>query len=136
MITAVDTNVLIDIFTEDAEFAEHSAAAVREALARGVLVACEVVWAETAALFPEEAAFRNAVRTLGVVSMALTEESAMEAGRAWKRCRAAGGARSRVISDFLIGAHALRQCDGLLARDRGFYAKYFPALSVTDPSRG
>ena len=44
------------------------------------------------------------------------------------RYRRSGGPRERIISDFLIGAHAAAEADTFLTRDRGFYAKYFPEL--------
>lgn len=54
VITAVDTNVLIDVFGADRKFGTASANASRKSLERGAVVACTVVWAETATAFPEE----------------------------------------------------------------------------------
>jgi predicted nucleic acid-binding protein len=64
---------------------------------------------------------------------AVTKESALEAGRLWKEHRRRGCSRSRLVADFLIGAHALHQADRLLTRDRGLYRAYFKRLSVFDP---
>lgn len=135
MITAVDTNVLLDVFLGDLRFGQASGEHLREALRLGVIVACEAVWAETAAVFPEQAAFEKAMRTLGIQFLPLTQQAAAEAGIAWKRYRDSGGKRLRMVADFLIGAHAVVQCDRLLTRDRGFYRDFFHRLKITDPSR-
>lgn len=134
MITAVDTNVLLDVFLGDPRFAQASGKHLREALRLGTIVACEVVWAETAAVFPEQAAFEKAMLTIGIQFSPLTQKAATEAGIAWKRYRARGGKRLHMVADFLIGAHAAIQCDRLLTRDRGFYRDFFHRMRITDPS--
>ena len=60
----------------------------------------------------------------------VTTAIAYEAGLRWQRYRAADGTRERIITDFLIGAHALKTADAFLARDRGFYASDFPELAT------
>lgn len=50
------------------------------------------------------------------------------------RCGETVAVRQHVLSDFLVGAHALAQADGLLTRDRGFYGSYFPDLAIAAPS--
>ena len=134
MITAVDTNVLLDVFLSDPRFGQASGNHLREALRLGVIVACEAVWAETAAVFPEQAAFEKAMRTLGIQFSPLTQQAAAEAGIAWKRYRDSGGKRLRLVAGFLIGAHAVVQCARLLTRDRGFYRDFFHRLKIADPS--
>ena len=54
MITAIDTNVLIDLFGADPIHGIHSKEAIRSCINQGSLVACEVVWAEVSAVFPSE----------------------------------------------------------------------------------
>lgn len=135
MITAVDTNVLLDVFLGDPRFGHASGEHLREALRLGAIVACEAVWAETAAVFPEQAAFEKVMRTLGIQFAPLTQQAATEAGIAWKQYRDSGGKRLRMVADFLIGAHAAIQCDRLLTRDRGFYRDFFHRLKITDSSR-
>ncbi len=135
MITAVDTSVLIDVFGADPRFGAASAAALRLCLNEGAVVACDVVWSETRAAFAGDDAFLRAMQTSGVGFSAVTQPAATLAGGTWKKYRAAGGQRDRVIADFLIGAHAAAQCDRLLTRDRGYYRKYFGRMVIVDPSQ-
>ncbi len=72
---------------------------------------------------------------LGVELETIGIEAALAGGAAWRDYRRRGGRRQRVAADFLIGAHALRQADRLLTRDRGFYRRYFAGLKVLDPAR-
>ena len=135
MITAVDSNILLDVLGGDPTFGPVSANALRAATQEGRLVACEVVWAEVAGSFTTAGAAQEALERLNVEFSALTVEAALEAGTAWRSYREHGGARTRVAADFLIGAHALCQADRLLSRDRGFYRSYFTRLTLLDPSR-
>jgi len=65
---------------------------------------------------------------------ALEAKSALRAGEMQRRYRQRGGARSRAVPDFLIGAHALLQCDGLITRDDSFYRDYFKGLKLIVPA--
>jgi predicted nucleic acid-binding protein len=135
MITAADSNVLLDILGSDPTFGPSSATGIRTALREGRLIACDVVWGEVSASFDSATAARYALDRLNLEFSPTTVEAALVAGTAWKVYRDRGGPRSRVIADFLIGAHALRQADRLLTRDRGFYRTYFRSLRIFDPTR-
>jgi hypothetical protein len=134
LITAVDTSVLLDLFIADETYLERSRAALRDSLNRGRVIACEVVWAEVGAFFPDSLAAQDALQTATVDFDALDLETALAAGAAWKEYRREGGSRKRVIADFLIGAHAQVVADRLLTRDRGFYRRYFAGLKLFDPT--
>ncbi len=128
--------MLLDVFGADSEFGERSRRALRDARAAGALVACEVVWAEVAAAFPDRASANVAMDRLGIAFSAATVMSAIEAGAGWRADRRGGGSRERVVADFLIAAHATLVADRLLSRDRGFYRSRFSQLTVLDPSAG
>jgi predicted nucleic acid-binding protein len=134
VITAVDTNVLLDVFAKDAEFATRSASALKRAIAEGSLIACDVVWAETGSWFADAQSAQSAFSTLRVAYSPLDAPTALAAGHAWQQYRKAGGPRDRIVADFRIGAHASTQADRLLTRDRGFYHNYFAGLSIIDPT--
>jgi len=136
VITAVDTNVLIDVLTGDRRHGERSADALSDAGIAGRLVACDIVWAELTSWYPDHAAVEDALETLGVSFDPMSRESAAAAGRAWAGYRAGGGPRERLVADFLIGAHAGVQADRLLTRDRGFFRRYFGELTIVDPGHG
>lgn len=134
MITAVDTNVLLDILSGQEPLADSSARALIEARRAGAIVAGDVVWAETAAWFPSASALDAAMDDLGVHYAAPTERVAALAGEIWRSYRADGGSRARLVPDFLVGAHALVQADRLMTRDRGFFRRCFSSLAIIDPS--
>ena len=135
MITAVDSSVLIDVFGADSTFGVASAALLRRCLSEGALVACEIVWTETAVVFRRDEDFVQAMEKLGVEFSSIEQKTALTSARAWRKYLDRRGPRHRVVADFLVGAHALEQADRLITRDRGFYRDYFARLRVLDPTR-
>lgn len=134
MITAIDTNVLLDVFVGDPTFGTRSRDAMERCIAEGSLIACEVVWAEVSAYFPSPEDAAAALDRLGVHFSSIDRDAALASGVAWRAYRSRGGPRTRVVPDFLIGAHALSQADRLLTRDARFHRSYFQSLQVLDPT--
>ena len=136
MITAVDTNVLVDILEPDPRHGSASADALTRCFAEGTVIACDVVWAEVATVYGEkQTELMAALETMSIEYSEVTQEAALEAARHWYTYRSRGGSRQRIAADFIVGAHARVQCDRLLTRDRGFYRSSFSALMIVDPSR-
>ena len=128
MITAVHTNVLLDVFGPDLRHGPESAGWLSAAYDRGAVLVCDIVYAELVPFFGDRAALDGALREITATVSPIDTSIAYEAGRRWMRYRQAGGPRTRIMADFLIGAHALAAADWFLTRDRGFYATYFPEL--------
>ena len=78
--------------------------------------------------FTDKAKLYLSLAKLNVQTSSLDENVVFLAGTKWLEYRQAGGARERIISDFIIGAHAALRADRFLTRDLGFYKTYFPDL--------
>jgi predicted nucleic acid-binding protein len=134
VITAIDTNVLLDVFGADPTFGPRSRDALQRCIDEGRVIANEVVWAEIGACFPSSEDAAAALEKLAIHFTPTDPASALAAGSALRVYRRRGGPRTRVLPDFLIGAHALAQADRLLTRDAKFHRSYFPSLQLLDPS--
>ena len=133
MIAAVDTSVLLDVFLADERYGRESQERLRAAYDAGAVVVSDVVYAELTAAFADRATIDRALREINATTSPIDTDIAFEAGVRWKRYREAGGPRTRIITDFLIGAHALAVADTVLTRDRRFFGTYFPELADTLP---
>jgi predicted nucleic acid-binding protein len=133
---AIDSSVLIDLLADDPGAAEGAEAALRHALSVGPAAICDVVLAEVTTALHDGAEVLAALEEMGVQMLPLEPKSAIRAGEMQRRYRQRGGRRERAVPDFLVGAHALLQCDGLITRDAAFFHDYFKGLRVIVPKPG
>ncbi len=134
MITAIDTNVLLDVLAPNPEYFERSVQALEEAARAGSLVVCNLVYAELCVHFQRRADCDQFLEENDIRVEPLTREASFLASRLWRTYRQEGGKRSRILTDFLVGAHAQIQASQLLSRDRGFYKEIFRTLPLVDPA--
>lgn len=130
--TFVDSSVLLDVFTEDERWLEWSMAALREALAAGPLVVNAVVLAEIAPRFSAIEAMQAALPPRLLIEE-LPVAAAFLAGHAHANYRRAGGERTQILADFLIGAHAAVTHRPLLTRDPRRVSQYLPGVDLIAP---
>lgn len=134
MITAVDTNILLDILVPNERFYAASADALEQAASEGLIVISDIVYAELCIHFEAQRECDGFLESNEIRVQNLTHEAHFLASRAWRIYRQQGGKRTRILADFLVGAHAQKQATRLLSRDRGFYRNLFPSLDLLDPS--
>jgi predicted nucleic acid-binding protein len=129
---AVDSSVLIEILI-GAPQAEAAEAALRGALALGPVLVCDVVVAEVCSSLRDGDQAMQVLEDMGIRYGGVETKSAIRAGEMQRRYRARGGTRARTVPDFIVGAHALLQCNALITRDAGFFRDYFKGLKVIVP---
>jgi hypothetical protein len=132
-LTFVDTNVLIDVASDNPEWAEWSRSALGAAHARGPLLINVVVYAEFAVTFARASECDAELAPFDLTLADIPREAAFRAAQAFREYRRAGGGRTAVLPDFFIGAHASVLSAPLLTRDARRYRAYFPELSVLAP---
>ncbi len=132
--TLIDTNVLLDLFTNDPVWAAWSIQQLDAAAARGALIINDVVYAELSVRFAAIEALDTALNEAGIMIAPTPRSALFLVGKVFQRYRAAGGVRTGVLPDFFIGAHAAVLGDTLLTRDLGRYRTYFPKLELIGPS--
>jgi len=130
MATAADTNILLDVFIPDTDNSPASGELLRVARQRGPLLVCDVVYAELVLQFENRDALDAALHSVGATVSPIDTDIAYNAGLRWGQYRRAGGPRTRILADSLIGAHAIATAETFLSRDHGFYSTYFPELQV------
>lgn len=135
MITAIDTNIFLDVLVPNERFCEAAIRALEDSAGSGSLVVCDLVYAELCVHFATQRECDDFLASNHVRVEPLRREAHFLASRAWRTYRQQGGQRTRILTDFLIGAHAQTQATRLLSRGRGFYRKLFPSLDLIDPAR-
>ena len=133
--TLVDSNVLLDILTEDPTWYEWSSEALETRAERSVLVIDPIIYAKVSIRFERIEELEDALPTDMFRRDTLPWEAAFLAGKCFVRYRRRGGVKHSPLPDFYIGAHAAVAGMTLLTRDESRYRTYFPTLDILAPTR-
>lgn len=132
--TLVDTNVLLDVFTEDPAWFEWSSTALAEAAEAGPLWVNPLIYAEVSVRFSRIEDLEEALPASEFGRAQLPWEAAFLAGKAFVQYRRSGGTKASTLPDFYIGAHSAVADLALLSRDGGRYRSYFPSVRLISPT--
>jgi predicted nucleic acid-binding protein len=130
----VDTNVLLDLVTDDPLWAEWSQRQLDFAAAHDEIAINDIVYAELSVGCPRIEELDEMIDAAGLVSAQIPRAALFLAGKAFERYRAAGGVKIGVLPDFFLGAHAVISDCVLITRDAARYRTYFPGIVLIAPS--
>ena len=130
----IDSNVLLDILTEDPDWFEWSSNTIIRYAEDHVLAINPIIYAEVSVNFPDQQALENALPSTEFKQIALPWHAAFQAGKAFLRYRQTHkGQKRSPLPDFYIGAHASAEKMILITRDATRYRTYFPELQIESP---
>ena len=133
MSTIIDSNVLLDVLTDNAEWREWSSHAITRAAESSMLVINAIIYAEVSVGFIGIEDVNDALPPDRFAREAIPYEAAFLAGKAYLSYRRRGGMRSSPLPDFFIGAHAAVKSHRLITRDATRFRIYFPKLDLITP---
>ena len=133
MATLVDSNVILDVATQDEEWLDWSEARLTEAAERGPLVINLIIYAEVSTRFETIEALDEALPTDFYLRASLPWEASFLAAKVFMQYRRRGGMKRSVLPDFFVGAHASVAGLTLLTRDARRYRTYVPRLRLIAP---
>jgi hypothetical protein len=133
MAALADTNVLLDVATDDPQWADWSQCALDNAALDGPVLINAVTYAEFSIGYTRIEDVNALLAATGIELVDIPREALFLAGKVFQRYRRQGGRRTGVLPDFFIGAHAAVADVPLISRDKRRYRKYFPSLRVIAP---
>ena len=134
-VTLVDSNVILDIVTQDPRWSGWSGDALTRAADGGALAINPIIYAEVSIGFDRIETLDDVLLPAVFHRLPLPWEAGFLAGKCFARYRRLGGPRRSPLPDFYIGAHAAVGGLTLLTRDPARYRTYFPALHIIAPAR-
>ena len=133
MAILVDSNVILDLVTEDPTWFWWSSRTLGDWAEREALIINPIVYAEVSISFERIEEVEAALPPSYFQRAPLPWEAAFLAGKCFKEYRRRGGGKTAPLPDFYIGAHAAVASIPLMTRDASRYRTYFPTLTLIAP---
>ncbi len=130
----MDSNVLIDLLTRDAQWFQWSYAALAHVADTSQLLINPIIYAEVSVRYTRIEALEDDLPSESFAREPLPFAAGFLAAKQHQAYRLRGGARTATLPDFFIGAHAAIAGHRLLTRDAGRYRSYFPSVDLIAPS--
>ena len=129
----VDTNILIDVFQNDPNWADWSLKQLRNQSQVHRMVINPIIFAELSMVFNTLEDLEAEVSELQLSLVEIPRPALYLAGRAFGQYRKRGGTKHNVLSDFFIGAQAAVSGYPIITRDPRRYSTYFPSVTLISP---
>lgn len=129
----VDTNVLIDVFEDDPDWADWSVSQMQAQSKVHQLAINPIIYSELSLAFSSVEALDKILANVELKFLEIPKPALFLAGKAFARYRQSGGSKQNVLSDFFIGAHAAVSQLPILTRDAAPYRSYFPSVALITP---
>lgn len=126
----VDTNVLLDIATNDPLWADWSMEKLDAAASLGPVVVNAIIYSEFSVGYERIEDVDRLLKEVDIGWSDFPRDALFLAGKAFQTYRRQGGVRTGVLPDFFIGAHAAVSGMSLLTRDAARYRTYFPKVAL------
>jgi predicted nucleic acid-binding protein len=129
----VDSNVILDIFLDDPNWADWSESALVNYSAHTTLYINPIVYTEVSVGFEKIEELESALHKGGFQMLEIPKEALFLAGKAYLKYRAGKGIKRSPLPDFYIGAQAAVLDLDLITRDVTRYRTYFPTIRLICP---
>lgn len=132
----VDTNILVDVFENDPDWADWSIRQLQAQSKVHRLVINPIIYAELSLTFAAVESLDSVLGAMELRMLDIPKPALFLAGKAFVQYRRSGGVKNNVLGDFFIGAHAAVSGMPILTRDTRRYRTYFPTVTLVSPAHG
>ena len=129
----VDSNVILDLFLDDPDWADWSVTALANAGDNSTLYINQIIYTEVSIGFNKIEELESALHDAGFQMLEMPKEALFLSGKAYFNYKRSKGTKKSPLRDFYIGAQAAVLGMDLITRDKGRYSTYFPTVRIICP---